>query len=157
MVTSRFLFFVSVTIAVASASVLIPMLPSQSAVSFSEREEIKKFKYEWKLPKSRKGLKLNDETVDDKMHGKRRVMPWVSIAVLLIFLVSFRSFAAPFFDPLVSAPGRGFVNCHALCIDDGRFFFAKYFIYLSCSPIFLLSFHDRENHVNQVDLQYTFS
>jgi len=100
MVTSRFLFFVSVTVAAASASVLGVILPSQSAVSFSEREENKKFKYEWKLPKSRKWLKLNDESIDDKMHGERRVMPWVSITVLLIFLFSFRSFAAPFFDPL---------------------------------------------------------
>lgn len=34
--------------------------------------------------------------------GDRRVIPWVSIAVLLNFLFFFRSFAAPFFDPLVS-------------------------------------------------------
>jgi hypothetical protein len=33
--------------------------------------------------------------------GDRRVIPWVSIAVLLNFLFFFRSFAAPFFDPLV--------------------------------------------------------
>ncbi|KAL7520746.1 hypothetical protein ACHAWX_005456 [Stephanocyclus meneghinianus] len=32
--------------------------------------------------------------------GDRRVIPWVSIAVLLNFLFFFRSFAAPFFDPL---------------------------------------------------------
>jgi hypothetical protein len=32
----------------------------------------------------------------------RRVIPWVSIAVLLNILFFFRSIAAPFFDPLVS-------------------------------------------------------
>ena len=35
-------------------------------------------------------------------HSDRRVIPWVSIAVLIKFLFFFRSFAAPFFDPLVS-------------------------------------------------------
>ena len=33
---------------------------------------------------------------------RRRVMPWVSIAILMNVLFFFRSFAAPFFDPLVS-------------------------------------------------------
>lgn len=32
----------------------------------------------------------------------RRVIPWVSIAILMNILFFFRSFAAPFFDPLVS-------------------------------------------------------
>jgi hypothetical protein len=40
--------------------------------------------------------KLQQSTTD------RRVIPWVSIAVLLNILFFFRSIAAPFFDPLVS-------------------------------------------------------
>lgn len=40
--------------------------------------------------------KLQRSTTD------RRVIPWVSIAVLLNILFFFRSIAAPFFDPLVS-------------------------------------------------------
>lgn len=43
-------------------------------------------------------------------HHERRVIPWVSIAVLLNFLFFFRSFAAPFFDPLVR---NGDVVVHA--------------------------------------------
>ena len=33
---------------------------------------------------------------------RRRVVPWISIVVLVNILFFFRSFAAPFFDPLVS-------------------------------------------------------
>ena len=33
---------------------------------------------------------------------RRRVLPWISIVVLVNILFFFRSFAAPFFDPLVS-------------------------------------------------------
>jgi len=33
-------------------------------------------------------------------HSDRRVMPWVSIVILMNILFFFRSFAAPFFDPL---------------------------------------------------------
>jgi ABC-type Fe3+ transport system permease subunit len=58
----------------------------------------------------------------------RRVIPWVSIAVLLNILFFFRSIAAPFFDPLVSitynncsprfvGPTGGIDNCYCkLCI-----------------------------------------
>jgi hypothetical protein len=38
----------------------------------------------------------------------RRVIPWVSIAILLNILFFFRSIAAPFFDPLVSMPSARF-------------------------------------------------
>ncbi len=40
----------------------------------------------------------------------RRVIPWVSIAILLNILFFFRSIAAPFFDPLVSR-----ASCPFLC------------------------------------------
>jgi len=45
----------------------------------------------------------------------RRVIPWVSIAVLLNILFFFRSIAAPFFDPLVST---NILNCS--CWTDWR-------------------------------------
>jgi len=56
----------------------------------------------------------------------RRVIPWVSIAILLNILFFFRSIAAPFFDPLVS-PRRAsrsffvcdYLNC-ALIMSTGR-------------------------------------
>ena len=40
----------------------------------------------------------------------RRVIPWVSVAVLLNFLFFFRSVAAPFFDPLVRVFHAGVAN-----------------------------------------------
>lgn len=58
--------------------------------------------------------KLQQSTTD------RRVIPWVSIAVLLNILFFFRSIAAPFFDPLVST---NILNCscwtYKLCIFVG--------------------------------------
>ncbi len=41
----------------------------------------------------------------------RRVIPWVSIAILLNILFFFRSIAAPFFDPLVSIVGPLVLLC----------------------------------------------
>ena len=38
---------------------------------------------------------------DDHRSDKRRVMPWLSVTILIFILIFFRSFAAPFFDPLV--------------------------------------------------------
>ena len=51
-----------------------------------------------------KKMKLSVETSyqQDSAGDDRQVIPWVSIAVLLNILFFFRSFAAPFFDPLVS-------------------------------------------------------
>lgn len=53
-----------------------------------------------------KKMKLSVETSyqqeQDSASADRQVIPWVSIAVLLNILFFFRSFAAPFFDPLVS-------------------------------------------------------
>ncbi len=161
MVASKFFFFTSIAVAAASASSVGQVLPSQAAVSSSKRDGNEKFKYEWKLPKSRKVLKSNDESIRDTMHEEGRVMPWVSIGVLLIFLFSFRSFAAPFFDPLVSVQGRGFVYCYACCKDGGNYLFANFFFpfmpTLITGEFFLLtSLRERENHANQVALQYTF-
>ena len=45
-----------------------------------------------------------------KQQTDRRVIPWVSIAILLNILFFFRSIAAPFFDPLVSS-----ASCPFLC------------------------------------------
>jgi len=36
-------------------------------------------------------------------HYDHRAMPWASIVILISILFFFRSFAAPFFDPLVSS------------------------------------------------------
>ena len=101
MVATRFLLIV-----VVAASASEKELPSPSIVSHQKQAKNKIFNYEWKLLKRRNQRHLSErrqqypETQHE--HADRRVMPWVSMMVLLIFLSLFRSFAAPFFDPLVS-------------------------------------------------------
>ncbi|KAL7538174.1 hypothetical protein ACHAXR_008335 [Thalassiosira sp. AJA248-18] len=49
-----------------------------------------------RLPYSKR--KHTEKQLDD--HSERRVMPWMSFVLLMIILFLFKSFAAPFFDPL---------------------------------------------------------
>lgn len=64
----------------------------------------------------------------------RRVIPWVSIAILLNILFFFRSIAAPFFDPLVSMPLPVFVS-NIDGISDLTFTFAQSQIVFRENPV----------------------
>ena len=80
-------------------------------------------------------------TTPKQYADRRRVVPWLSIVVLVNILFFFRSFAAPFFDPLVSI--------NRLCAYHMFFFLYTAFISPSISNV-------RENHVKQLLIQYTF-
>ena len=57
-----------------------------------------------KVPKPKRGASPHQkERAEERRPNRsdRRVIPWVSVAILVIILFFFRSFAAPFFDPLV--------------------------------------------------------
>lgn len=105
--------------------------------------------------------KLQRSTTTD-----RRVIPWVSIAVLLNILFFFRSIAAPFFDPLVSTYYTNLLIYTTLSV----LFVGACRIYILCtlkhilltphllpprSVILVYSFN-RANHARPQPHRYTF-
>jgi hypothetical protein len=60
----------------------------------------------------RKEIRRHESSIQQTLESDRRVIPWVSIAILLNILFFFRSFAAPFFDPLVSCTISALVQYH---------------------------------------------
>ena len=72
-----------------------------------------------KVPKPKRGASPHQKETEERRPNRsdRRVIPWVSVAILVIILFFFRSFAAPFFDPLVRcdmcAIFNQLVNCHS--------------------------------------------
>ena len=108
----------------------------------------------------------------------RRVIPWVSIAILMNILFFFRSFAAPFFDPLVSVvcPPHIFNNVmiwyQLLCLSESSLFITLFItlyigrttsshrllrlLFSPCLPLPLVSLRDSINGTSSVlyQLQY---
>lgn len=108
----------------------------------------------------------------------RRVIPWVSIAILMNILFFFRSFAAPFFDPLVSVvcPPHIFNNVmiwyQLLCLSESSLFITLFItlyigrttsshrllrlLFSTCLPLPVVSFRDSIDGTSSVlyQLQY---
>lgn len=94
------------------------------------------------LNKSNNSIPTKSKLFTPKQYSdRRRVVPWLSIVVLVNILFFFRSFAAPFFDPLVSKK--------TFCIS-----YVLLLVQLPFSHHYLSN--HRENHVKQLLIQYTF-
>ena len=69
--------------------------------AFSKERSILPYAKRDKQYNGKKQQQQQQQGGDDHRSDKRRVMPWLSVTILIFILIFFRSFAAPFFDPLV--------------------------------------------------------
>jgi biopolymer transport protein ExbD len=81
----------------STATATSPMMTEQRRVFDFERLQANLDHRQHRQHQRQQQQKQRQQSTTD-----RRVIPWVSIAVLLNILFFFRSIAAPFFDPLVS-------------------------------------------------------
>jgi hypothetical protein len=91
------------------------MKTATATTTMMTEEQRRGFDYERLQAYNLGGRQQQQKQKQQQSTTDRRVIPWVSIAVLLNILFFFRSIAAPFFDPLVST---NILNCS--CWTDWR-------------------------------------
>jgi hypothetical protein len=74
--------------------------PTRHQATTTKRRFLDFDRLQWKELRSH--APSRQQPLKSLQENDRRVIPWVSIAILLNILFFFRSIAAPFFDPLVS-------------------------------------------------------